>query len=78
MYIVLIMSLCVIRLYFTYSRVTSAFLVEGTLNGLHNLIKLNLSRTSVDDEGMQIIHFVCDGLTIVTVHLYAYCNKNYI
>ena len=32
-------------------RVTSAFLIEGVINRLDKLSKLNLSRTNVDDEG---------------------------
>ena len=37
--------------YFAHYRVTSTFIIEGILNRLRGLSKLNLSRTSVDDEG---------------------------
>lgn len=37
---------------FILYRVTSKFIIEGTLSRLNNLNKLNLSRTSVDDEGI--------------------------
>ncbi|XP_065897527.1 uncharacterized protein [Dysidea avara] len=33
------------------TKVTSEFIIDGTLQRLYNLSKLNLSRTSVDDEG---------------------------
>ena len=58
-------------------RVTSQFIVDGVLDGLSMLTRLNLSRTAVCDIGtctinIHVVQHISEPYTLPTIYMYVY------